>query len=126
VTDERLEWALSCADESATIEPRYQDGRDKALVILATALREKEQELYELRMTCLVCKQYGDGCSCGGVDGLLKQLREAREALAFYADADNWTQPTSWGGRIFDDEAPAIDSGKRARVALREGADTDG
>lgn len=42
-----------------------------------------------------------------------------REALAFYANEDNWTQFTSWGGRIFDDESDAVnDCGARARAAL--------
>lgn len=40
-------------------------------------------------------------------------------ALRFYADEDNWTQPTSWGGRVFDGEGRACgDAGERARRAL--------
>lgn len=58
---------------------------------------------------CLICNH----------DGLLEQLESAREALAFYADEKTWTQPTSWGGRIIDDEGPWLsDTGRRAREAL--------
>lgn len=49
--------------------------------------------------------------------------RALREALKFYADENNWTQPTSWGGRILDDESEAIaDQGSRARAALAAAA----
>ncbi len=44
---------------------------------------------------------------------------ELREALEFYADERTYTQPTSWGGRIMDDEGPwSKDCGARARSAL--------
>ncbi len=48
-----------------------------------------------------------------------RQCQAAREALAFYADEDNWTQMASWGSRIHDDESKAIqDGGKTAREAF--------
>lgn len=51
--------------------------------------------------------------------GLKEQLEAARSALEFYADEKTWTQPTSWGGRIIDDEGPWLsDTGKRARDVL--------
>ena len=50
---------------------------------------------------------------------LTERLAEAEQALAFYADDRNWTQPTSWGGRIHDDESRAIrDGGRQARAVL--------
>ena len=47
------------------------------------------------------------------------RLADAHEALRFYANENNWTQMTSWGGRIHDDESAAIaDGGSIARAAL--------
>ena len=56
------------------------------------------------------------------------EAREAalREALEFYADEKTYTQMTSWGGRIIDDEGPWLDdTGKRARVALAADAESE-
>jgi hypothetical protein len=54
---------------------------------------------------------------------LVARLEAAEQALAFYANENNWTQVTSWGGRIHDDESNAItDGGKIARAALAAAA----
>ena len=53
------------------------------------------------------------------LDAVRGENTTLRGALTFYADETNWTQLTSWGGRIADDEAPAqLDYGKTARSAL--------
>ena len=49
------------------------------------------------------------------------------EALRFYADGDNWTQPTSFGTRIWDDDGEAQqDGGKIARAALAAARPSEG
>jgi hypothetical protein len=58
-------------------------------------------------------------CARGSLVLLMASHEEQARVLAFYADENNWTQPTPWGGRIHDDESKAIaDGGKRARAAL--------
>lgn len=42
-----------------------------------TAREAAEAEAYTIGMTCPVCKQYGDGCVCGGVEALQAALRAA-------------------------------------------------
>ena len=49
---------------------------------------------------------------------LAEQRDKLAEALKFYANERNWTQPAPWGGQIFDDEAPAVDCGRHARAAM--------
>jgi len=47
------------------------------------------------------------------------EREELRKALEFYADEKTWTQMTSWGGRIIDNEGPWLtDCGRRAVEAL--------
>jgi len=63
-------------------------------------------------------------CSCGRAQAerAVAEAATLRQALSWYADTANWTQPTSWGGRIFDDEGAAVaDCGERARAALAAG-----
>ena len=51
--------------------------------------------------------------------GRVLAMLDVIEALRFYADEETWTQPTSWGGRIVDDEGPWLgDTGAIARLAL--------
>jgi hypothetical protein len=53
------------------------------------------------------------------IRSLVEQLEALRAALEFYADEKTWTQPTSWDGRIVDDEGPWLsDTGQRAREVL--------
>lgn len=42
---------------------------------------ETAAELYNVMMTCPVCKEYGDGCNCGGVDSLREQVERLREQV---------------------------------------------
>ena len=50
---------------------------------------------------------------------LARLCAELGEALEFYGDEATYTQMTSWGGRIIDDEGPWInDVGTKARIAL--------
>lgn len=66
------------------------------------------------------CKDHGPILdSLAALVALAGEADQLRSALTFYADMNNWTQPTSWGGRVFDDEGDACrDCGDGARAAL--------
>lgn len=63
--------------------------------------------------------EYWEGSEHSNLIVLARAVLRFQEALEFYADQTNWTQMTSWGGRIHDEESPAIeDYGRKARAAL--------
>jgi hypothetical protein len=67
----------------------------------------------------IVAEEDAHAEAIAALDRLLEQFEVLAEALSFYADERTYTQPTSWGGRIIDQDGPWLsDTGRLAREAL--------
>lgn len=136
-----IEQALNAFGEGSVRHDEAMASASKALAAVGEAKR-REQSLRDClhrSKTSFEARESELDHEVNGPSGLREQLEAARKgeqiefrmrqkaearaaelerALTFYADKKNWTQPTSWGGRIFDEDGAAIDCGKTAREAL--------